>query len=132
VNGGFLVILLLLALLWLLLIRPQRRRQAVQSQMLSSIEVGDEIVTAGGLYGHVVGVGEDELLVEIAPGTNVRIARRAVAGVVGPDEEEDEEEDEAEDEEELEEAGEAEHEAGEAEHEAADAEHEHTPDETPR
>ena len=117
--NALIVIVVLFALLWLLLIRPQRRRQAAQSQMIQSIEVGDEIVTAGGLYGHVVGVGDDELLVEIAQGTNVRIARRAVAGVVGPDEEEDEDEDEDE---------------GELEHapEAAEAEHEPTPGETPR
>ena len=86
---GFIVILILFALFWLVLIRPQRRRQAAQNQLVQSVEVGDEIVTAGGLYGHVRGVGDDELLVEIAPGTNVRIARRAVGAVIGPDEEEE-------------------------------------------
>jgi preprotein translocase subunit YajC len=93
VNSGFLVLLLLAALFYLLLIRPQRRRQAVQNQLISSIEVGDEIVTAGGLYGHVRELGDEELVVEIAPGTNVRIARRAVAGVFEPDEDEEDEED---------------------------------------
>jgi preprotein translocase subunit YajC len=111
------VVVILFVLFWLLMIRPQRRRQAELNQTIASIEVGDEIVTAGGLYGHVVGVGDDELLVEIAPGTNVRIARRAVAGIVGPDEEEDEEAIEGE----LEEAP-----------EAAEAAHEPTPGETPR
>ncbi|TML57456.1 MAG: preprotein translocase subunit YajC [Actinobacteria bacterium] len=96
---GFVVIVVLFALFWLLLIRPQRRRRAEQSALTQNVEVGDEIVTAGGLFGHVQGVADDELLVEIAPGTNVRIARRAVAGIVGPeDEEADEEEAEAEDE----------------------------------
>jgi preprotein translocase subunit YajC len=88
--NGLIVIVVLFALVWLLLIRPQRRRQAVQSQMISSVEVGDEIVTAGGLYGHVRELGEEELLVEIAPGTNVRVARRAVAAVLEPDEDEEE------------------------------------------
>ena len=115
--NALIVIVVLFALFWLLLIRPQRRRQAAQSQMIQSIEVGDEIVTAGGLYGNVIGVGDDELLVEIAHGVNVRIARRAVAGIVGPDEEDDEED-------ELEQPAEA-PEASEAAHEAA-------PDETPR
>jgi preprotein translocase subunit YajC len=97
--NGLLVILLLAVLFYLLLIRPQRRRQSVQSQMLSSLEVGDEIVTAGGLYGYVRELGDEELLVEIAPGTSVRIARRAVAAVLEPDEDEDEELEEGEDEE---------------------------------
>jgi preprotein translocase subunit YajC len=115
--NGLIIVVILGALFWLLLIRPQRRRQSAQNELIESIDVGDEIVTAGGLYGHVVGVGDDELLVEIAHGVNVRIARRAVAGVVGPDEEDDEDE-------ELEEPAEI-TEAPEAAHEAAT-------DETPR
>ena len=86
---GLLVIVVLFALFWLLIIRPNRRRQAEQTALIANVEVGDEIVTAGGLFGHVKSVADDELLVEIAPGTNVRIARRAVAGVVGPEEEDE-------------------------------------------
>jgi preprotein translocase subunit YajC len=89
-GGGFIVIALLLALFWLLLIRPQRRRAAIQNQMIQSLEVGDEIVTAGGLYGHVRELGDEELVVEIAPGTTVRIARRAVAGIVSPEDDQQE------------------------------------------
>jgi len=92
---GLIIIVVLVALFWLLLIRPQRRRQAEQKALIQNIEVGDEIVTAGGLFGHVKSVADDELLVEIAPGTSVRIARRAVAGIVGPEDEEDEEAEEA-------------------------------------
>lgn len=88
---GFLIIVVLFALFWLLLIRPQRRRQAEQTALIQNVQVGDEIVTAGGLFGHVQSIADDELLVEIAPGTNVRIARRAVAGIVGPEEEDEEE-----------------------------------------
>jgi preprotein translocase subunit YajC len=88
-------------LLWVLLIRPQRRRQHEQQQLLSSVEPGDEVLTVGGIYGIVHGIDEeDDLIVEIAEGIQVRVARRAVAGVVKPDEDEDEEE--------LEEADEAE------------------------
>ena len=82
-------------LFWLLILRPQRRRQAQQSALIQNVEVGDEIVTAGGLFGHVRSVADDELLVEIAPGTSVRIARRAVASIVGPEDEEEDEELEA-------------------------------------
>jgi preprotein translocase subunit YajC len=86
---GYLLILLLLAALWLLLIRPAQRRQKAQQQLLSAVEVGDEIVTAGGLYGTVKALEDDDLRLEIAPGVEVRVARRAVAGVI-PDEEEEE------------------------------------------
>jgi preprotein translocase subunit YajC len=78
---GLIVIVVLLAALWLLLIRPQRRQQQRQQQMIQDVEVGDEIVTAGGLYGYVEEVADDEIKLEIAPGTTVRIAKRAIAGV---------------------------------------------------
>jgi preprotein translocase subunit YajC len=85
--GQLIVLVAMFALLWLLLIRPAARRKQLQQQLLSSVEVGDEILTAGGLYGHVRAFGEaDELEVEIAPGTTVRIARRAVAAVIPADE----------------------------------------------
>jgi preprotein translocase subunit YajC len=69
---------------------PQRRATREKMQMQDSIGVGDEIVTAGGMYGFVTEVGEDELEVEISPGTIVRVATRAVAGRIDPDDDEDE------------------------------------------
>ena len=87
-------------LLWLFLIRPQRQRQMQQQRLLASVEPGDEILTVGGLYGIVQEIDEEEdLIVEIADGIHVRIARRAVGGVVKPDDEADDEGDEAIDEE---------------------------------
>jgi preprotein translocase subunit YajC len=83
------VIVVLFALMWILFIRPQKRRQLVQRQMLEEVQPGAEILTAGGLYGTVRAVDGDELTLEIAPGTNVRLARRAVAGVIPPDEPEE-------------------------------------------
>ncbi len=85
----FILIIAMFFLMWLLLIRPQRRRQTQQSRMLSDLQPGTEIVTAGGLYGTIESVGEDELMLEIAPGTTVRIARRAVAGVFPHEDSED-------------------------------------------
>jgi preprotein translocase subunit YajC len=87
---GYIFILVLLVLMWLLLIRPQRRRQLEQSRMIGSLAVGKEIVTAGGLYGTVTALEDDEAHVEIAPGIEVRIAKRAIAGVISEDEEPEE------------------------------------------
>lgn len=75
-------IALLIALTYFVLVRPQRRRQHQQTEMLSELEAGNEILTAGGLYGTVRNVGDDELVVEIAPGTNVKLDKRAVAMIV--------------------------------------------------
>ena len=85
--GQLIVIVAMLVLLWLLLIRPARRRQVAQQELLEGVEVGDEILTAGGIYGHVREIADDELLVEVAPDVTLRMARRAVAAVIPPDEE---------------------------------------------
>jgi preprotein translocase subunit YajC len=78
--------------MWLLLIRPQRRKQQEQQDLLSNLQIGDEIVTAGGIYGTISEVRDDEVTVEIAPDTHVRMAKRAVAGILTEEEEEEEEE----------------------------------------
>ena len=88
--ASLILLLAMFVLLWVLLIRPQRQRQQKQQQLLSSVEPGDEVLTVGGLYGIVRGIDEeDDLIVEIAEGIQVRIARRAVGGVVKPEEEEE-------------------------------------------
>ena len=86
---GYIFIIVLLVLVWFLLIRPQRRRQMDTQRMIEQLEVGKEIVTAGGLYGTVTAVDDTELRVEIADGVEVRIAKRAVAGILSDDEKED-------------------------------------------
>jgi preprotein translocase subunit YajC len=86
--SSLIIIIAMFGLLWVLLIRPQRAKQQQQQKMLSAVEPGDEILTVGGLYGIVQELDEDDdLIVEIAEGIHVRVARRAVATVVKPDDE---------------------------------------------
>jgi preprotein translocase subunit YajC len=82
--GGLIVLIALFALFWLFVVRPQRRRLQEQRNLHESVAVGDEIVTVGGLLGHVRAVNDadDTLVVEIAPETRVRVARRGVAAVI--------------------------------------------------
>jgi len=85
--GGLIVLVALFALFWLFVIKPQRRRAQEQRTLHESIEVGDEIVTLGGMLGRVKAIDEtdDTLEVEIAPGTNVKVVRRGVAAVIEPE-----------------------------------------------
>ncbi len=87
---NLIIIVAMFLLLWVLLIRPQRARQQKQQQMLAAIEIGDEVLTVGGLYGIVREIDEeDDLVVEIAEGIQVRIARKAVGTTVKPEDEDD-------------------------------------------
>jgi preprotein translocase subunit YajC len=92
-GGGssfFLLIILAFGFLWLVLVRPQKKRQLAQRRMLEEIKVGDQVVTAGGIYGEVTQDVGDDVMVRIAPSLEVRVARRAIGGVIPPDEPEEE------------------------------------------
>jgi preprotein translocase subunit YajC len=84
------VLIALLVLLWFVWVVPTRRRQRRQVEdlwrLVELLEPGDEIITAGGIHGTVRGVSEDELMVEISAGVEVRLDRRAVAAVTTIDE----------------------------------------------
>ena len=85
-NGGFfIVILVLLALMYFLMIRPQRARQRAQQDQLNSVEPGDEVLTIGGIYGDVVEVQGEKLVVEIAEDIHIEIARKAIGTLVKAD-----------------------------------------------
>ncbi len=79
------ILVLLLAAMWLLVIRPQRARQKAAQNTRDSLVPGAEVLTAGGLYGTVRFVDDDEVRVEIAQDTVVRVARRAIATVIEPE-----------------------------------------------
>ena len=80
-QTGLVLIAVAFLFVWLTLLRPQKRRRQAQAAMWQNLNVGDEIVTAGGLYGEITGFRDDDVLVRIAPEIDVRIARRAIAGV---------------------------------------------------
>ncbi len=90
--AGFFVsvfpLVLIFVIFYFLLIRPQQRRARQQRQLLSDIDVGDEVVTIGGIHGTVRSIDEDDMELEIAPGTVVTFVKSAVARKVW-DEEED-------------------------------------------
>jgi preprotein translocase subunit YajC len=84
-GGSLLSLLFPLVLLggvfYFLLLRPNRTRQRQQQSLLESLKVGDEVMTAGGIFGTLKAIDEedDTVTVEIAPGTDVRMLRRGIA-----------------------------------------------------
>jgi preprotein translocase subunit YajC len=74
---------------YFLLIRPQRNKQRAQQALLSSLEVGDEVMTSGGIFGSLVEIDDDEgvVIVEIAPGIRVKMLRQGISQRFVEDEE---------------------------------------------
>ncbi len=83
-GGSFLpllMIVLLFAVMYFMMIRPQQRRRREAEQMQSALGAGDEVVTIGGLYGTVVSMEDETVMLEVAPGVHTRYARPAIARV---------------------------------------------------
>jgi len=72
-------LVLMFVVFYFLLIRPQKKRDAETQKMRESIEVGDEIVTIGGIVGRVVSIKEDTLVIETSgERSKLRMARWAI------------------------------------------------------
>jgi preprotein translocase subunit YajC len=85
-SGFFLVILAMFAFLYFMMIRPQRAQQRKHAEMLGAIKPGDEVVTTGGIYGEVVQLDEERVMLEVDDDVRIAVARRAIATVVPPEE----------------------------------------------
>lgn len=88
-GGGtsplFLIMMVLFFVaLYFLMIRPQQKRRRDIQTMQSSMGVGDEVVTVGGMYGTVEYIDDETVHLEIAPGVVARYARAAIGKVVTP------------------------------------------------
>ena len=66
-------------MMWFLLIRPQQQRVRRQQALLSSLQVGDHVVTAGGMIGEIVALTDDRASVRLAPGVVVEFLRIAIS-----------------------------------------------------
>ena len=89
-SSGTMSILMLIALfliMYLLLIRPQRKREKVITDMRSSIEVGDRVVTIGGIIGKVVKTSEETLVVQLGDKNKIEIYRWGISKNITADEE---------------------------------------------
>lgn len=80
---AFIPLLLLFGLMWLLLIRPQKAQLQRHRAFLDSLAVGDEVMTAGGTIGRIVGLDDAESRLEIAPGVVVRVAKARLLAAPG-------------------------------------------------
>ena len=86
-NPTTLILILVVVVgFYLLMIRPQQRRRQQAQQQQSSVQPGARVRTTAGMYATVVDVDGDDVVLEVAPGVEVRYMRRAIMDVVGPSE----------------------------------------------
>jgi preprotein translocase subunit YajC len=84
-----LLIVLVFVGFYFLMIRPQRRRQQQVQQQQRTVSPGARVRTTAGMYATVSAVDGDDVILEVAPGVDVRYMRRAVMEVLAPGEDEE-------------------------------------------
>jgi preprotein translocase subunit YajC len=77
-----LIIVVLFGVLYMTMIRPQRNRQRAAQQMQNTVTPGARIRTTAGIYGTVKSIEDGDVVIEVAPGVNIRMLRKAVMDVV--------------------------------------------------
>jgi len=85
-GGGMIQTIILFGLIFVIfyfmIIRPQQKKQKERQKMLDALEKGDKILTAGGIYGTVIGIEDKTVLVQIADNVKVKVDRGSVGSVL--------------------------------------------------
>jgi len=74
----FLVVIGLL--FYFFMIRPQRKKQKEHEELVGQLRSGDRVITAGGIYGQVESVTQDNVVLKVESGATIRVAKGSIVG----------------------------------------------------
>ena len=80
-GGGWtmwVMLALIFGVMWFFMIRPQRKQQKELQNFRDALAKGDKVVTIGGIFGTVVEVKEDSVLMEVDNGVKIRVSKQAI------------------------------------------------------
>jgi len=86
-NGlqGLLLPILLLVVMYVLLIMPQKKREKKMKEMISSMKVGNSVVTIGGILGKVTSMNDDKISIQTSPGnTQLEVMKWSIREIQQP------------------------------------------------
>ena len=84
-SGSLIFLVLMVAVFYFLLIRPQQRRIKAMQALQSSLQLGDEIITSAGFFGTIRRFDGEVVTIELSPGVEARVNRRAISRRVNPE-----------------------------------------------
>lgn len=82
--GGFdwtiiIFLVFIFGIFYFIMIRPQRKRQRDHEQLVQTLNKGDRVVTAGGIYGVIENLSDDSIVLKVESGSTIRVARGSVS-----------------------------------------------------
>lgn len=79
---ALLILAVTFGLMWVLFLLPQQRRVKAHQALVATLQEGDDVVLTAGIYGRITDLGPEDMLVEVAPSVEIRVARMAVLRLV--------------------------------------------------
>ena len=83
--------ILIFGVFWFFLIRPQKKQQKEHQQMLEDLEVGDKVVTAGGIKGKILKIREESVKLRISTDVDIDLMKNSISRLIQGSEKEVEE-----------------------------------------
>ena len=77
---SLLPLIIIFGIFYFMLIRPMQKKQKQHGAFLKDLKKGDNVITNGGLYGSIVAVEDDCLILKLAENVKVRVTKSAIAG----------------------------------------------------
>ena len=82
-STSFIIMMVLMfAAFYFLLIRPQQKKQKQHNELVAGLQVGDEVLTAGGILGKITGVSDHYAVVAISDNTEIKVQKASISMVV--------------------------------------------------
>ena len=82
-GQAILPLLIMVVSFYFLLYRPQKKQQKQRQVLLNSLKKGQKVLTVGGIYGEIVSLTEDTLVLQVSEKVEMKFARTAIAQVLG-------------------------------------------------
>ena len=76
--SGILMMVVIVAIFYFFMIRPQQKKQKEIQKAREALKVGDQIVTAGGIYGRIREIGDIYMMIEVANGVTIRVDKTSI------------------------------------------------------
>ena len=78
-DGSFMIMMVaIFAIMYFFMIRPQNKKQKEIQNFRKNLEVGQEVISAGGIYGKVKAIEDNVVVLEIASGVKIRIDKNSI------------------------------------------------------
>jgi preprotein translocase subunit YajC len=72
------ILVLLFGMFYFFMVRPRRQQEKKRQEMIEQLQVGDKVITAGGIYGEIKSIEQDSMIIKIESGATMRVARGSI------------------------------------------------------